>query len=241
MQKKPYAVKLDAIFEGPMDLLVHLIKKNEVDIQDIPIALITDQYLEYIQWMESMNIDFAGDFLFMAATLTQIKSKTLLPVHEGIGDEDEDEDPRDEITRPLIEYLQMKAAAEQLSGRNLLGKNIFTRLPGNPVQYPGPAENEFIRVGLFELIDSFQRVLEKMPGDHSVDFTADRISVKDRISEIIDILSDKTSVSFMALFSEKPEKSDVVVTFLAVLELVRLHLVKIVQHVQTGIIRLFYL
>ena len=241
MQKKPYAVKLDSIFEGPMDLLVHLIKKNEVDIQDIPIALITDQYLEYIQWMESMNIDFAGDFLFMAATLTQIKSKTLLPVHEGIGDEDEDEDPRDEITRPLIEYLQMKAAAEQLSGRNLLGKNIFTRLPGNPVQYPGPAENEFIRVGLFELIDSFQRVLEKMPGENSVDFTADRISVKDRISEIIDILSDKTSVSFVALFSEKPEKSDVVVTFLAVLELVRLHLVKIVQHVQTGTIRLFYL
>ena len=108
MQNKPYAVKLEDIFEGPIDLLVHLIKKNEVDIHDIPIALITDQYLEYISWMESMNIDFAGDFLFMAATLAQIKSKTLLPVHEGIGDDDDVDDPRHEITKPLIEYLQMK-------------------------------------------------------------------------------------------------------------------------------------
>jgi len=243
MQNKPYAVKLEDIFEGPMDLLVHLIKKNEVDIHDIPIALITDQYLEYINWMESMNIDFAGDFLVMAATLAQIKSKTLLPVHEGIGDDDDGDgdDPRHAITKPLIEYLQMKSAAEQLSSRNLLGKNIFIRMPGNRDGYPPIQENEFIRVGLFELIDAFQKVLEKMPGEHRVDLTADRISVKDRISELIDILGEKNSVTFMELFQEKPEKSDVIVTFLAVLELVRLHLVKIAQHVQTGIIRLFYL
>ncbi len=241
MQNKPYAVKLEDIFEGPMDLLVHLIKKNEVDIHDIPIALITDQYLEYINWMESMNIDFAGDFLFMAATLTQIKSKTLLPVHEGIGDDEDDEDPRHEITKPLIEYLQMKSAAEQLSGRNLLGKNIFIRMPGSPDEYPQTQENQFIHAGLFELIEAFQKVLEKMPGEHIVDLTADRVSVKDKISEIIDILEEKNSVTFMELFPRKPGKSDVVVTFLAVLELIKLHLIKIAQHVQTGIIRLFYL
>ncbi len=241
MQNKPYAVKLDDIFEGPMDLLVHLIKKNEVDIHDIPIALITDQYLEYINWMESMNIDFAGDFLFMAATLTQIKSKTLLPVHQGIGDDDDEDDPRHEITKPLIEYLHMKSAAEQLSDRNLLGKNIFIRMPGSRDEYPEKHENEFIRVGLFELIDAFQNVLEKLPGEHRIDLAADRISVKDKISEIVDILEKKNSVTFMELFPEKPEKSDVVVTFLAVLELVKLHLIKIAQHVQTGFIRLFYL
>ncbi len=241
MQNKPYAVKLEDIFEGPIDLLVHLIKKNEVDIHDIPIALITDQYLEYISWMESMNIDFAGDFLFMAATLAQIKSKTLLPVHEGIGDDDDVDDPRHEITKPLIEYLQMKSAAEQLSNRNLLGKNIFIRMPGNRDEYPETQENDFIRVGLFELIDAFQKVLEKMPGEHRIDLGADKISVKDKISEIIDILDEKSSVTFVELFPEKPEKSDVVVTFLAVLELVKLHLIKIAQHVHTGTIRLFYL
>lgn len=237
----PYAVKLEDVFEGPMDLLVHLIKKNEVDIHDIPIALITDQFLEYINLMESMNIDFAGDFLFMAATLTQIKSKTLLPVHEGVGDDEDENDPRHEITKPLIEYLQMKSAAEQLSGRNLLGKNIFIRMPGNRDEYPRIPENDFLRVGLFELIDAFQKVLDKMPGEHRIDLTADRISVKDKISEIVDILEKKSSVTFMELFSEKPEKSEVVVTFLAVLELVKLHLIKIAQHIHTGIIRLFYL
>ncbi|MBW1753945.1 MAG: segregation/condensation protein A, partial [Deltaproteobacteria bacterium] len=106
MQEELYQVKLDNIFEGPMDLLVHLIKKHEVDIYDIPIAMITDQYLEYLKWMESMNIDVAGDFIVMAATLTQIKSKMLLPIHENENDQ---EDPRLEIARPLAEYLQMKS------------------------------------------------------------------------------------------------------------------------------------
>ena len=109
MTSEIYQIKLDNIFEGPMDLLVHLIKKNEVDIYDIPIALLTDQYLEYLEWMKSLNIDFAGDFLLMAATLTQIKSKMLLPIHES---EDEEDDPRLAITKPLEEFLRMKSAAE---------------------------------------------------------------------------------------------------------------------------------
>ncbi len=120
----PYEIKLDKVFEGPMALLVHLIKKNEVDIYDIPIAVITQQYLEYLEWIKLMNIDFAGDFLVMASTLTQIKSRMLLPTH---GIEEDEEDPRLALTKPLQEYLEMQSVAEQLANRNLLGEHTFVR------------------------------------------------------------------------------------------------------------------
>ena len=150
MPETLYRVQLEEIFEGPMDLLVHLIRKNELDIYDIPIALITEQYLEYLEWMQAMNIDFAGDFLLMASTLTQLKSRMLLPVHEG---EDEEEDVLQEITRPLVEYLQMKSAADQLAERNLLGEKTFIRRPDRGEFLIG-SEDEFIKIGLFELIGS---------------------------------------------------------------------------------------
>ena len=127
MAEQLYSVQLENVFEGPMDLLVHLIKKNELDIYDIPIALITEQYLQYVEWMKAMNVDFAGEFIVMASTLTQIKSRMLLPVHDGDGEEEED--PRLELTRPLLEYLQMKSVADQLVERNLLGDKTFIRNP----------------------------------------------------------------------------------------------------------------
>ena len=237
MQETLYRVQLDEIFEGPMDLLVHLIRKNELDIYDIPIALITEQYLQYLEWMQAMNIDFAGDFLLMASTLTQLKSRMLLPVHDG--DEDE-EDLLQEITRPLVEYLQMKSAAEQLAERNLLGENTFVRNPDRGEFLIG-SEDEFIKVGLFELIDAFQKILERIPDDHRVDMTADEISVKDKISQIIDILETKKSITFIELFTDSPNKNEIIVTFLAVLEMVKLTLIRIVQHVKTGVMRIFYL
>lgn len=237
MQETLYRVQLDEIFEGPMDLLVHLIRKNELDIYDIPIALITEQYLQYLEWMQAMNIDFAGDFLLMASTLTQLKSRMLLPVHDG--DEDE-EDLLQEITRPLVEYLQMKSAAEQLIERNLLGEKTFVRNPDRGEFLIG-SEDEFIKVGLFELIDAFQKILERIPDDHRVDMTADEISVKDKISQIIDILETKKSITFIELFTDSPNKNEIIVTFLAVLEMVKLTLIRIVQHVHTGVIRIFYL
>ena len=237
MPQTLYRVQLDEIFEGPMDLLVHLIRKNELDIYDIPIALITEQYLQYLEWMQAMNIDFAGDFLLMASTLTQLKSRMLLPVHDG--DEDE-EDLLQEITRPLVEYLQMKSAAEQLVERNLLGENTFVRNPDRGEFLIG-SEDEFIKVGLFELIDAFQKILERIPDDHRVDMTADEISVKDKISQIIDILETKKSITFIELFTDSPNKNEIIVTFLAVLEMVKLTLIRIVQHVHTGVIRIFYL
>ena len=232
-----YKVQVTDIFEGPMDLLVHLIIKNEVDIYDIPIALITKQYLDYIHWLKSMNIELAGDFVVMAATLTQVKSKMLLPATE---DDEDQEDPRQEITRPLMEYLQLKSAADDLAGRTLLGKDTFTRDHDDEDFLIGQGE-DMIKIGLFELIDAFQKILKNISSDHLVDLTADSISVKDRISEIVDIFEKQNSVTFNELFSLKADKSDVIVTFLAILEMVKLNLVKMAQHVQTGIIRLFYI
>jgi segregation and condensation protein A len=229
MQEEPYRVQLDNIFEGPLDLLLHLIKKHELDIYDIPIALVTEQYLHYLEWIRTMNVDYAGEFIVMASTLTQIKSRMLLPIHEG---DDEEEDPRHEIVKPLLEYLQMKSVAERLSERDLLGEDTFIR---------ARSREEYVNVGLFELIDAFQKILEKIPGDHRIEFTADKISVKDRISQITDMLEAKGSTTFLELFPENPSKSDVIITFLAVLEMVKLTLIRLVQHIQSGVIRLFYL
>ena len=237
MPEELYRVQLNDIFEGPMDLLVHLVKKNELDIYDIPIAMVTEQYLQYLEWMQAMNIDYAGDFILMASTLTQLKSRMLLPTHD---DEDEEEDPLQEITRPLLEYLQMKSAADSLVERNLLGENTFIRNP-NRAEFLSGSDDEFIKIGLFELIDAFQKILEKIPDDHHVEFTADEISVKDKISQIAEILETKGSITFLELFSDQFDKREIIVTFLAVLEMVKLTLIRIVQHVHTGVIRIFYL
>ena len=236
MENKLYQVKLSDIFEGPMDLLVHLIKKNEIDIYDIPIAMVTEQYLSYLEWLKSMNIDFAGDFLVMAATLTHIKSRMLLPT---VSDEDDDEDPRMEIARPLAEYLQLKSAAEELSRRALLGENTFVRQPAE-VRDLVPRDEEFIKIGLFELIDAFQQILKNISAEERLELTSDSISVKDRISELVDLFEEKKSLTFEELFAGAPNKSDVIITFLAILEMVKLCLVRLAQHSQTGLIRLFY-
>jgi segregation and condensation protein A len=220
-----------------MDLLLHLIKKNEVDIYDIPIALITRQYLEYLEWMKAMNIEFAGDFIVMAATLAQIKSRMLLPAYDG--EEEDEDDPRSAISRPLIEYLQMKNAAEQLANRDLLGDKIFVRA-SSPQTAAFALEEREIQVGLFELIDAFRKILDDVSGEHRVDLHTDRISVKDRINEIVDILEKKGSVAFEELFLERRTREDVIVTFLAILEMVKLSLLRITQHIQTGVIRMFY-
>ncbi|RJQ76905.1 MAG: chromosome segregation protein ScpA [Desulfobacteraceae bacterium] len=236
MFEKEYKVKLENIFEGPMDLLVHLIKKNEVDIYDIPVALITDQYLAYLEWMKLLNIDNVGDFLLMAATLAQIKSRMLLPDHGG---EDDEEDPRLEIVRPLAEYLQIKSAAEELANRNMLGDRIFTRRTNNKEYFEG--EQELVQVGLFELIEAFQRILQRVSKDHTVDLSADTVSVKDRMNAIIEVLEEKGSITFLEMFPQNPQRHDIIVTFLALLELMKMNLVRAVQSSQSGTLRLFYL
>jgi segregation and condensation protein A len=233
----PYRVKLSDIFEGPMDLLVHLIRKNEINIYDIPIALVTEQYLQYLEWMEALNIEYAAEFLVMASTLTQIKSRLLLPVHAE--EEGEEQDPRQTLVRPLLEYLKLKSAAEQLAERPLLGEDTFTR-PAKPAALEAAGDEPVIKIGLFELIDAFQKILAGLPDEARIEFTTDTISVKERISQIADQLEAKGSLTFFELFSDRPSRSEIVVTFLAILEMVKLALIRLVQHVNSGIIRIFY-
>lgn len=231
-----YEVRIENIFEGPMDILVYLIRKNEVDIYDIPIAMITEQYLSYLEMMRAMNIDIAGEFMVMAATLTQIKSKMLLPVH----DSDDAEDPRMELARPLREYMQLKSLAEELGRRSLLGEDVFVREPDKEA-LTEQSQEEFVKVGLFELIDAFQRILDNLPAVHTIDLSEEKISIKDRIAEIVDVLERQGSVAFYELFASDFTKNDMITTFLAILEMSKLNLIRITQHLQSGIIRLFYL
>ncbi|MBA3031326.1 MAG: chromosome segregation protein ScpA [Desulfobacteraceae bacterium] len=236
MTSETYQIRLENVFEGPMDLLVHLIRKNEVDIYDIPIALITNQYLGYLDWMKSLNIDIAGDFILMAATLTQIKSKMLLPIHDG---EEGEEDPRLEITKPLEEYLKLKSVAERLGERDLLGESTFTRKT-NKDDLAGTDDDEYIQVGLFELIDAFQKILKNTSLAHKIDLTSEGISIRDKIAQIVDILEERGDVVFDELFSQPITKNEIIVTFLAMLEMVKLKLINIIQHMESGIIRVFY-
>jgi len=229
-----YKVRLENIFEGPMDLLVYLIRKNEVNIYDIPISLITDRYLEYIEWMKSMNVDIAGDFLVMTATLVQIKSRMLLPVH----DDSDEEDPRQEIARPLLEYLQMKSAALQLSDRELLGEHTFIRSPSKTSD-PGNLPEREIRVDLFDLIKAFQRILDNVSPDVSLDVVADKLSIQDRMTELVRMLKVKGSLIFQELFSETAGRDDIIITFLAILEMVKRNAAGVIQHADTGNITLY--
>jgi segregation and condensation protein A len=232
----PYQVNLGELFDGPMDLLVHLVKKNEVDIYDIPIALIAKQYIEYLEWMKSVNIDVAGEFLVMAATLAHIKSRTLLPTPEEEGEE---EDPRMEIVRPLAEYLQLKYAVDDLLDRDRLDWDVFRRTDLDAAEAWSEGEPGLIQVGLFELIDAFQDIIKRVSPKYFFDITPDTISVKSRISQISELIEEKGSVTFAELFETEVTRGDIVVTFLAILEMAKLQLVRIMQHVESGIIRIF--
>ncbi|MBE9582194.1 MAG: segregation/condensation protein A [Proteobacteria bacterium] len=231
-----YHIHLGDLFDGPMDLLVHLVRKNEVDLYDIPIALIAEQYLEYIKLMKVMNIDVAGNFLVMAATLAHIKSRMLLPVQE---EQEDEEDPRMEIVRPLEEYLQLKYAAEDLAHRDRLGWDVFIRGTDEISESAGEEPRDFVQVSLFELMDAFQRIIKRVSPEHFLNITADTISVKSKILEIADILEQKGSVTFEELFEKQATKGQIIVTFLAVLEMARTQVIRIMQHVKSGIIRIF--
>lgn len=231
-----YSIKLN-IFEGPMDLLVYLVRKHDMDIADIPISEITEQYLAYLNLMTLMNIDFAGDFLYMAATLAHIKSRTLLPSH---GD-DEEEDPRLEIARPLMEYLRLKSAAVHLSELNRVGRDVFQQGIPDDIQGSNELEDPEINIGLFELVEAFRTVMEGQYKDHAVDFSTNRMSVKERIIEMISLFEQTPCISFQKLLGSHKEKSMVVLTFLAILEMAKMNLIEITQHVQSGMINLNYL
>jgi segregation and condensation protein A len=221
-----YEVQLE-LFQGPLDLLLHLIRKNEVDIFDIPIAEITDQYLEYLDMLKAFNLNVAGDFLVMAATLIHIKSKMLLPKSDD-GVEDE-EDPRLEITRPLMEYLQLKNVAEELSDRERLDRDIFIRRMTDEFRDQLQNEESLLEVNLFQLIDAFKAVLDrKLPGVQ-LSFTRASWSVKEKTAHIMERLRETKSIYFVDLFEGDKVIGEFIATFLALLELVHRGLVRIFQ------------
>jgi segregation and condensation protein A len=233
-----YEVRLE-VFEGPLDLLLHLIKKNEINIYDIPIALISRQYLEYVDLMKHLNLELAGEFLVMAATLTQIKSRMLLPKEES-PEEAEAEDPRAELVRRLLEYQRYKEVAESLEEREVVWREVFQRAPA-PEPAGDPEEvrlSPALEVGLFDLVGALQKVLERLPSRKALEFQAEEFSVKDKISLILDRLDKEERVSFSALFEGMVSRRAVVVTFLALLELAKMGLIRVFQLEDTGDIEL---
>jgi len=229
-----YRVQIEE-FEGPLDLLLHLIKKNELDIYNIPIAAITRQYLEYMELLKELNLDIAGEFLVMAATLLQIKSRMLLPVTQD-EEEAEAEDPRAELVRRLLEYQRYRDASHQLSSRNLLGRDVFARKFDSPELAELVPNEEPADVELFDLIEAFQRVLARVSVETFHNVVTDGISIADRISEVLSLLHELKTISFDALFSDGMTRDLLVVTFLSILELCKLKLIKITQVESLGAI-----
>ena len=226
-----YEVKLE-IFEGPLDLLIHLIYKNEVDIFDIPIATITDQYLGYLDIMKALNIDVAGDFLVMASTLVHIKSKMLLPAKK------DEEDPRIEITRPLLEYMRFKEIAGELSGREILDRDVFARHLSPEFLAQIKDEDPQLDVNLFQLMDAFKRIMEqKLPGAQ-LKLKLAQWSIKEKTEIIIALLKERGAIFFHEIFDADHTVSELVVTFLALLELVHIGLIKIFQPTAESEIRM---
>lgn len=214
------------IFAGPLDLLLHLIKKNEVSITDIPIATITEQYLATLELLQTLSLDVAGEFLVMAATLVHIKSRMLLPAGDDEADDDEGGDPRDELVRRLLEYQRFKEAAEQLEQREILTRDVFVR--------SAPASEEagprgFREISVFELLSALRRVIERLPNDSVHEVTLDKITVREKMTLLLDRLRAGGKVLFESLFDEVKTRMEVVVTFLAMLELVKVRAIRIFQ------------
>jgi len=226
-----YKVKLE-VFEGPLDLLLYLIKRDEVDIYEISIERITKQYLEYMEAFQVLNIDLAGEFIVMAANLLYIKSRTLLPRDQQMAEEDaEDDDPRWELIRQLIEYKKFKEAANQLRSRQALQEQLFPRYPVVPDL---PAADTLLvgEVGIFDLINAFQKILKRLEKNKPEDLREifeENFTVSDKIDYLLRVTSGNVSMRFEECFAEAASRAEIVVTFLAMLELIRLKQLRVRQ------------
>ncbi|MBL7071132.1 MAG: segregation/condensation protein A [Candidatus Omnitrophica bacterium] len=222
-----YKVKLE-IFEGPLDLLLFLIKKEEIDIYDIPVAKITDQYLEYIEMMKLLDLDIAGEFIVMAATLMQIKSKMLLPPDETPQQEMEQEDPRSELVKRLLEYRRFKDAADELAAKEAVSSQLFTRkTEERPLLET--EDSPFFEASIFDLLTAFSKVLKEVPKDTFYRVVKDEFTVGEKMHDIFHMLVNQTRIFFSRLFSEAKSKLEIIATFLAVLELIRLKEILVIQ------------
>jgi len=239
-QTMDYAIKLD-IFEGPLDLLLYLIKKNEIDIYNIPVALITEQYLQYLKIIKSLNLDLAGEYLVMASTLIHIKSKMLLPVPDEPSDEENQEDPRAELVRQLLEYQTFKEAATALEGRPLLERDVFTRSASidDDVKNLTDDEDELIEVNIFELINAFHRLVSRLDKKELLEIDLEKMSLTDMINDVMERLTREKNLTFEELLGERIDRRRIVYTFLAILELIKMKMVKAYQTSAFGVIRIF--
>jgi len=226
-----YRVRLDQ-FEGPLDLLLHLIKKNEVDVRELPVAQITEQYLGYLALMRNLSLDIAGEYLVMAATLTLIKSRLLLPSPEP--EEGEEADPRADLVRQLLEYQRFREAAGSLGERPLLRRDTFVREPSAEGVPEDPAATPPVKVTLWELMEAFRVVLQRAAPDPVHQVEGEPVSLRTRLESLLQTLAVTRTLSFDSLFGEAPTRGFVIVTFLAVLELIKQHVVEAVQEAIMG-------
>jgi segregation and condensation protein A len=230
-----FQVKLE-MFEGPLDLLLHLIREHQVDILDIPVAKITDEYLRYLALMQELDLDVAGEFLLMAATLIHIKSKMLLPPEETPeGEEVEEEDPRAELVNRLLEYKKFKEAGQTLG--MLEAEQLLVHRRGAPAMeltLEGP-----LQVSMFELLRAFRDVLRRADVPMPIEITPDELSVGQRIVVLLDRLAAESPLEFTSLFTDANRRVEIIVTFLALLELLRRRLATARQAVPTGPIMIY--
>ncbi len=232
-----YQFKLD-FFEGPLDLLLFLIKEQKMDIQDIPIADISEQYLGYLNLMQDLNLEVAGEYLLMAAELTRIKSRTLLPakLEEEEIDPDSGVDPRAELTRRLMEYQRYKEAAFQLRQREFDQSQVFSRSGEVAVD---EREETLVDANVFDLLTAFQKMVQQKSFKKDYEIEVTILSVEDRIKYILEILNGAESVAFESLFTPINTRQEVIVLFLALLELMKLGLIRVQQVAQMETIRVY--
>ena len=231
-----YQLKLD-IFEGPLDLLLHLIKEQKMEIHDIPVSEISRQYLDYLGLMTNLNLEVAGEYLVMAAELTRLKSKMLLPSHGDDEDGEEGNDPRAELTRRLMEYQRYKSAAGDLRQLEHERQQLFSR--GSEIQVEEGEEEVIVDATVFDLFSAFKEVLNKKTFIEDYEVKITTLSVSAHISRVLDILNKHDSVTFESLFDESQSKQEVIVTFLALLELMRMSLIRVQQGNQFETIRVY--
>lgn len=232
-------IKLQS-FEGPLDLLVHLIRRNKLNVYDIPIKLITQQYLEYLDLMQELNLDVASEFLVMAATLIHIKSRTLLPRPEVAPEDGEpEEDPRDVLVRRLLEHQKFKAAAEVLHDRETLRSAQWTRPDSRVEAIAGDEYEPELEVDLFSLLSAFKLVLERARERPPLLLPPEQISIEVRIEQLLERLSETEACGFEDLFADTGTHADLIVTFLALLEMIRLKMIRVFQSGQMGAIRIY--
>jgi segregation and condensation protein A len=236
--ENPYKVELD-IFEGPMDLLLYLIKKEEIDIYDIPIERITKQYMSYLDTFKLLNIGLAGEFLVMAANLCYIKSRMMLPKHVQPPEEDADEeDPRWDLIRQLIEYKKFKEAARKLGEKEARQQNLFSHKPDKIVAADDAERPLDEGLGIFDLIRAFQNILDRLGDEGLGEIVDDAYTVGDKIDHLLGLIPPGGSMPFAALFEGATTKHEMIVTFLAVLELMKLNFFRVRQERVLGEIEL---